>query len=304
MQPASEDASFRRYFRLTTAERSYIVMDAPPDKEPIEPFVRIALALAKQRVHVPEIIAFDAELGFILMEDLGGVDFLDVLNEHPDQLYQTAIESLLRIQRGGFDQPQFALPDYNHQRLEDELDVFTEWYLGKQLAVSLSHDQTELWAHTKQQLTSACLEQPQVWVHRDYHSRNLMLCADGSAGVIDFQDMVLGPIAYDLVSLFKDCYIEWPREQQLGWCEQYHAQLLNDDPLPDITLDSLIRWFDLTGLQRHLKVLGVFSRLHHRDGKSQYLNDLPLVRKYILEALSLYPEFGAFEHFFRELPHD
>ena len=278
-------------------------MDAPPDKEPIGTFLAAAEALTKQGVHVPEIRASSAEQGFILMEDLGGVDYLSVLVESPNELYEPAIESLIRIQSVRQDQPDLPLPLYNAAHLEMELDVFDEWYVQRHLDKRFSPAQSKIWQNTKTHLIDACLEQPQVWVHRDSHSRNLMACDDRIPGVIDFQDLLIGPLAYDVVSLFRDCYIEWPQEHQERWCEIYLKRANHMLDISEVSMDQFMRWYDFTGLQRHLKVLGVFSRLHYRDGKSQYLNDIPLVRKYVSDALEQHPELDEFRTLFDELPH-
>ncbi len=300
---ASADASFRRYFRLQSAAQSYIVMDAPPEKENIGSFLAVSNSLRSQGVHAPEVFAHDETLGFILLEDLGSTAYLDTLRDNPDDLYEDALQALVKIQRGVLDQPTTSYPDYNHNRLDTELNVFEEWYLNKHLGFEMNASQKTLWRSTKEQLIETCLAQPQVWVHRDYHSRNLMLCPADSPGVIDYQDLVVGPISYDVVSLFKDCYIEWPRGRQLKWCRQYLQLCADQIPEIPISDEEFTRWYDFTGLQRHLKVLGVFCRLNYRDNKSGYLNDLPLVRKYVDEALCLYPELDQFKHFYQQLSH-
>lgn len=304
--PASEDASFRRYFRLHTESGSYIAMDAPPDKEPIADFVKVAQALENQQVHAPKIYASDAQLGFILLEDLGNQDYLDHLAEQPNQLYQDAIASLIKLQRGIVDQPKLSLNDYDPAHLKREMGLFEDWYVAKHLGLKLSPSQKQVWANTNELLVEACLEQPQVWVHRDFHSRNLMLLEQDSPGVIDFQDLLRGPLTYDLASLFKDCYIRWPRKQQLDWCQQYFERvqdLLAEIDSSTITQQQFVRWFDLTGLQRHLKVLGIFCRLNYRDGKTRYMDDLPMVRAYVEEVLTLYPELNDFALLFEQIPH-
>lgn len=307
VEPASEDASFRRYFRIHTNNAQYIAMDAPPDKEPINSFLKAANALSKTGMHVPEIHASDVAQGFILMEDLGKTSYLDELTRarhHQDTLcidglYQDAIDSLIQIQQQTVSEAGF-FAHYDADKLDDELTIFIDWYLARHLTISLNESEQDVWSNTKNTLISACLEQPQVWVHRDFHSRNLMVTQHANPGVIDFQDMVVGPIAYDLASIFKDCYIDWPRAQQLHWLNDY---LTKSEYNSQIELQQLIRWYDLTGLQRHLKVLGIFCRLNYRDDKTHYLNDLPLVRKYIVEVLSLYPELSEFQAYFNQLAH-
>ena len=305
--PASADASFRRYFRADTPNGSFIIMDAPPEKESITEFVEIAQALANIGVHTPEIKAKDLKQGFLLLEDLGDCTYLDVLRDKPNELYRDAIDSLVLIQQGhnnksGNNKSTLKVPAYDAEKLEQEMDLFEHWYVNKHLNLELNATMKQVWQETKGFLIQACLEQPQTWVHRDFHSRNLMVTKTSSPGVIDFQDMVLGPLTYDLASIFKDCYIEWPRQQQLDWLEEYRlkASLIKTSPVnvEAISSDQLIQWFDLTGLQRHLKVLGIFCRLYYRDAKDQYINDLPLVAKYTLEALTLYPQLASFNDCF------
>lgn len=289
IEPASEDASFRRYFRVKTKDQSFVVMDAPPEKESISDFIRIDTALIAQNVHAPKIFHQSLELGFLCLEDLGGTTYLDELASNSQILYSRAIDALIDIQRGTYDQPEFLLPDYDTARLTIEMDLFDEWYVGAHLELVLSESQKLAIQESKKFLIDTCLEQPQIWVHRDYHSRNLMI-SEPNPAVIDFQDMMRGPIAYDLASLFKDCYIRWPRERQIMWCKEYHDKSLTGLPNLSHDFDTLLKWFDLTGLQRHLKVLGIFCRLNYRDSKAQYLEDLPLVESYVEEVTALYPE--------------
>jgi len=298
IKPASEDASFRRYFRAKTNNGTWIVMDAPPEKESIIEFINIAKALAQAGVHAPAIKAQNIPDGLLLLEDLGSRTYLNELINNADSLYSDAINSLIQIQHG---RSKIQVPDYSPNKLLDEMDLFEHWYIEKHLNLSIDEPMKTVWQECKQFLVTACQEQPQVQVHRDFHSRNLMITNENSPGVIDFQDMVIGPIAYDLASIFKDCYIEWPRQQQLHWIEQYRQQANKTLSISNISETQLIRWYDLTGLQRHLKVLGIFCRLYYRDGKNQYLSDLPLVAKYTLETLSLYPELAKFKQLFKPL---
>lgn len=291
---ASADASFRRYFRVATSEGSYVVMDAPPDKEPLTAFIAVDQALIAQGVHAPEIFASNIVEGFLLLEDLGNRTYLNELAESSEGLYDAAIDSLIKIQCGTDWHSEYALPAYDENRLKQEMSLFEDWYLKRHVDLLLNEDQKLIWQDTQQLLIEACEEQPQVWVHRDYHSRNLMIVDTNSPAVIDFQDMCIGPISYDLASLFKDCYIEWPRSQQHQWLSAYYDKAKGTVPSVDFSLEELVRWVDLTGLQRHLKVLGIFCRLNYRDGKSHYLNDLPLVKKYTMEVLDLYPELKNF----------
>lgn len=285
IQPASADASFRQYFRTrnTQDNKTYIVMDAPPEKEDCRPFIQIADLIRSVNVNAPEIIAIDLKQGFLLLSDLGKTPYLDKLNNcNADAFYIDAIEALLKMQT-----IDAMLPAYNEALLQTELDLFETWYLNRHLNVQLNDQQKSSLNTIFTLLINNATEQPQVFVHRDFHSRNLMLTNGNNPGVIDFQDAVTGPITYDLVSLFKDCYIEWPREKIELWLDLYLARLA---PTHFIEKQTLLRWFDLMGVQRHLKVLGIFSRLNYRDGKSQYLNDLPLTLKYVIDACDRYHE--------------
>lgn len=275
-------------------------MDAPPEKEDCKPFIDSATSLSKLGVHTPEIIAHDLSLGFIVLEDLGDRTYLDELEHNPAELYSNAIDALLKIQSGAIDDSSEAPPNYSHAMLIDEMTLFNHWFINKHLGKTIHEPSFAVWLHTQQFLASECLKQPQVWVHRDYHSRNLMITESNSPGVIDFQDMVIGPIGYDLASIFKDCYIEWPRERQQEWLDEYRVKAITAFQLPSFSLATLTRWVDLAGLQRHLKVLGIFCRLNYRDGKANYLNDLPLVAKYCLEVLNIYPELAVFKDHFED----
>jgi len=301
IEPASADASFRRYFRIKTDQGTLIVMDAPPEKESISEFIAIDQQLRAIDVHAPEIKAQNVEKGLLLLEDFGNRTYLNELKNNANSLYQDAIKVLIKIQQGTKQQANAEIPSYNAKKLKQEMALFKDWYLVKHLGVEMDQTMQTAWDECQQMLIEACLEQPQVWVHRDFHSRNLMITENDSPGVIDFQDMVLGPLTYDLASIFKDCYIEWPRQQQIEWLETYHDQANKHLDIEPINHTQLLRWYDLTALQRHLKVLGIFCRLSYRDGKDQYLKDLPLVAKYTLEALDLYPELTQFKHHFADL---
>ncbi len=305
LEPASEDASFRRYFRIFDESGSYIAMDAPPEHETIDAFLAIAKLLADIGLHAPQIHYSNAELGFIVLEDLGAQTYLSELGEHHQALYADAIDALIKLQSIDLAAVSNAsienIPSYDGPKLAQEMDLFRTWFLERHLENYPYEAAHAVWLMTKQFLISECVHQPQVLVHRDFHSRNLMICQDNSPGVIDFQDMVIGPIAYDLASIFKDCYIEWPREQQLDWLRQYHNALASKFDYPIFSFEQLLRWYDLSGLQRHLKVLGIFCRLHYRDAKTAYLNDLPLVARYVLDVLPRYPELREFEHHYQHL---
>lgn len=285
IRPASADASFRRYFRVTDRNtgKTFVVMDAPPDKEDCKPFIHITQLLRSVSVNAPDIITMDLAQGFLLLDDLGDRQYLDYLDDNSsDDLYHDALIALINMQR-----IQNHLPPYDKQRLHDEMGLFEPWYLNKHLGITLDDEQKTVINSIYDLLIESAQEQPQVFVHRDYHSRNLMLLDEDNPGVIDYQDAVIGPVTYDLVSLFKDCYIEWPRDKVEHWLDKYLRSTAIDLP---VDRRRFIRWFDLMGVQRHLKVLGIFARLNYRDGKSQYLNDLPLTLKYVIDTCSQYDE--------------
>jgi len=285
LRAASADASFRQYFRVSNTRdgKTYIVMDAPPDKEDCRPFIQVTDLLRGVGVNAPAILAMDMAQGFLLLDDLGSKPYLDHLNaDTAEKLYIDAIDALIKMQT-----IDAILPAYDEKFLQTEMDLFETWYLNRHLDIQLSKSQQAVLASMCKLLIKNAEQQPQVFVHRDYHSRNLMITEVNNPGVIDYQDAVIGPITYDLVSLFKDCYIEWPRDKVEHWLDLYLARLT---PTYFIEKDTLLRWFDLMGVQRHLKVLGIFARLNYRDGKSQYLNDLPLTLKYVIDACDRYPE--------------
>ena len=298
--PASADASFRRYFRITNAESTYIIMDAPPEKEDCKPFIRIATILFDFGLNVPQILKQDLEQGFLLLNDLGTTVFLSELNNDTvDEMYTSAMKALLQLQKN----TPPDLPDYDEALLRNELNLFPEWYLTKHLNITLSSEQKEVLEQTFDSLIKNSLEQPQVCVHRDYHSRNLMVNKDKPdyPGVIDFQDAVIGAVTYDLVSLLKDCYISWPREKVEEWVKYFQTEATSLEIISEVSFYEFLRWFDLMGLQRHLKVAGIFSRLYHRDGKDGYLNDIPLTMDYIYDVLKRYPEFKPLQNLLSDI---
>jgi N-acetylmuramate 1-kinase len=295
-QLASSDASFRRYFRIKTPEGSFIVMDAPPDKENTETFIRVAELLAQIKVNVPIIFQQNTIEGFLLLEDFGSQCFLDQLTlENATALYSSAFDALLLMQSQTSIE-HCDLPAYKEALLQRELAIFQEWFLHESLDTPIP---AEIWSSLSEVLINAALEQPRVCVHRDYHSRNLMFLSDDSPGIIDFQDAVIGPITYDLVSLLRDCYISWSPELIEQWRNDYYQRLVGLD-LIAVSPEQFKRWFDLMGLQRHLKAIGIFSRLHLRDGKSTYLNDIPRTLTYVLAVCADYPELSAFSNFLQE----
>ena len=298
--PASADASFRRYFRITDNDNTFIVMDAPPEKEDCKPFIHIAQLLLSYDLNVPKIVQQDLEQGFLLLSDLGTTVFLSELNnDTADEMYVAAMKSLLLLQN--HEAPD--LPAYDEALLRTELALFPDWYLEKHLNIKLNNEQKKVLEQTFAALVKNALEQPQVCVHRDYHSRNLMVNEQNPQhpGVIDFQDAVIGAVTYDLVSLLKDCYISWPREKIEVWVKYYHSEAESLGIISNVSFEEFLRWFDLMGLQRHIKVAGIFSRLYHRDGKDGYLNDIPLTIDYIYEVLERYPEFKPFQNLLGEL---
>ncbi|MHB8563268.1 MAG: aminoglycoside phosphotransferase family protein [Acidiferrobacteraceae bacterium] len=295
MRPASADASFRRYFRIVMDRRSMIAMDAPPEHETVFDFVRIARRLAGMGLNVPEILGGDEDNGFLLLSDLGETLYLQCLKPssppgvEAERLYGDALGALVTLQTGGLTDPGF-LPPYSAELLRREMELFPEWYLGRHLGRLPDVHERRLLDHAFDVLVASALEQPQVWVHRDYHSRNLMRTARNNPGILDFQDAVLGPVTYDLVSLLKDAYIAWPKAQVDEWAKGFCRLEIDSGLIQERDEDHFLRWFDLMGVQRHLKVAGIFARLNYRDSKARYLADIPRVLSYIEEVLPLYPE--------------
>jgi hypothetical protein len=278
LSPASEDASFRTYHRLQCGENSWIVMDAPPDKEPSGQFIKIARKLRQANLGAPEIIESNLPQGFLILTDFGQMSYLSVLDAKSEgPLYADALSALLQMQTN-IDSDD--LPDYDEPLLMQEMELFRQWFLGELLGIELSEAQVEQWGSIKQMLVKNALEQPQVFVHRDYHSRNLMKIEQGNPGILDFQDAVKGPVTYDLVSLLRDCYIDWPavRIDQLA-LDYYEFAKVND--LVDVKPAKFMRWFNLMGIQRHLKAIGIFSRLKIRDRKKAFLKDIPRTLDYV-----------------------
>jgi aminoglycoside/choline kinase family phosphotransferase len=289
LEPVSADASFRRYFRFRIESQSIIVMDAPPELEDSRPFVDVSERLRATGLRAPEIFHFDLEKGFGLLEDFGDTLYRDILEPGNANALFPGLFSVLR---------QFAqtvevkgLPDYHALKLQQEMELFPEWYLGQHRKRLLKERERQLWNEVCSKLIASACEQPQVFVHRDFHSCNLLPLASGETGIIDFQDAARGPISYDFISLLWDRYISWPREQIERWMEEFHRQLN-----PDFHLEDWIRWCDLMSVQRNLKVVGIFARLNYRDGKPGYLVMLPRFYSYLLDVLSRYPEFNEFHH--------
>jgi aminoglycoside/choline kinase family phosphotransferase len=299
---ASADASFRRYFRVTRGSDSWIAMDAPPAKEDMEPYIRIAAMLVDVGVNAPRVLERNPEQGFLLNSDLGSQTYLMELDRQgdADRLYADAIDALVRIQsRGGAHAAQ--LPPYDDALLRREMGLFPEWFCGRHLGLSLAVDDETALADVFDTLSASALQQPRVFVHRDYHSRNLMV-GDGARhgenpGILDFQDAVCGPVTYDLVSLLRDCYVAWPEDRVRAWALQFRAAARQAGVAEGASEGEFLRWFDLMGVQRHLKAIGIFARLWHRDGKPGYLNDIPRTLNYVRAVSGSYRELQFLRSF-------
>lgn len=297
IEVASADASFRRYFRVFNNGETSVAMDAPPEKEDCSAFLDITQRLLDANVHAPKIIRQNLEQGFLLIEDLGSKDYLDYLNkESADLLYGNALQALLNIQQADTKD----LPEYDADFLMLEMQYMPEWFLQTHLNIKPDPEQQTIINQCLSNIVTKVLEQPQVFVHRDYHSRNLMITDIDNPGVIDYQDAMLGPVTYDLVSLLRDCYIQWPTNQVEAWVLDFKQMLQTSKLILNIDDQTFIEWFDYMGLQRHIKVLGIFARLNHRDGKSNYLNDLPLTLDYMLRVAQKYSDIKPLYDLFVE----
>ena len=297
LAPASADASFRRYFRATLNEphalapdaTTLIAMDAPPPMENCRPFVHVASLLRAAGVHAPQVLAQDLERGFLLLTDLGTRTYLAALDAaSAPRLYLDALDALVRFQSSSRDD---VLPPYDEPLLRRELDLFPDWYVARHLRHTLAADERQTLDRVFALVLANNLAQPRVFVHRDYHSRNLMVSAP-NPGVLDFQDAVYGPVTYDLVSLLRDAYIEWDEERQIDWAVRYWEKARAADLPVNGDFGAFWRDFEWMGVQRQLKVLGIFARLHHRDGKAGYLQDMPLVMRYLRGACGRYRELS------------
>lgn len=290
IRPASADASFRRYFRVDGQDgQTYIAMDAPPPQEDVRPFIQVADLFGKTSVTVPQVLAQDADRGFLLLTDLGSTTYLSLLsNDTAHKLYMDAIDSLILLQTQS---KPGILPEYDRARLLQEMQLYTEWYVPHHLKATLDDKQKEVLSKTFDTLLANNLAQGQVYVHRDFHSRNLMVLPKGNPGILDFQDAVFGPVTYDLVSLLRDAYIQWDEEIVLDWAVRYweKAKRAGLPVAPDI--DTFYRDFEFMGLQRHIKILGIFARLAYRDGKTAYLGDIPVVLEYVMKTARRYTAF-------------
>lgn len=287
---ASEDASFRQYFRIRAGKETFIVMDSPVDLEEFETFIRIAVKFKQIGLNVPEIFAADHQRGFALITDFGTVTYLDRLSRTTaNALYEDAIEALTALQKATRSNPEF-LPPYSADLIVGEMELFKEWYLEQHLKINISESVSDVLDQAFTMLEAKAAEQPRVWVHRDYHSRNLMVVQDCNPGIIDFQDAVYGPVSYDLVSLLRDCYLEWDNESVARWIRLYLAKANQAGLETNFDERQFIEWFDWMGLQRHIKVAGIFSRLNYRDQKDKFLHDIPRVMNYIESVASKYQD--------------
>jgi len=301
LEPASGDASFRRYFRVTTGGDTYIAMDAPPELEDCMPFVTVASYLGAIGLNAPTVLASRIDDGFLLLSDFGTAVYLDVLTQEPlrvDDLYGDALNALAVMQVEGEGYVE-RLPPYDDALLRFELSLFSDWLCGRHLGIEMTSAEQRAWDAVCNVLVNTALDQPSVFVHRDYHSRNLMVTEAGNPGILDFQDAVSGPLCYDLVSLLKDCYVAWDTERVSAWALDYFERL---PPAlrGKIGSERFLRDFALTGVQRHLKAAGIFARLKLRDGKSGYLRDVPRALAYIPPVADEHPELAFLARFVEE----
>lgn len=287
----SGDASFRRYFRQPLTQGSLIAVDAPPEKENCRPFIAIAEMLFQQGLCVPEVLAYSASQGFMLLTDLGDTLLRQELNRQSvNILYGAAMSALVQLQ-GASSPLTSPLPPYDRERLLTEMHLFTDWFIPQYLGLPLSSDVAAIFEQQFTLIADAALRQPTVFVHRDYHSRNLMLTPTGELGIIDFQDAVIGPVTYDLASLLRDAYVSWPAIDVARWVQQFRDALIAHGTLADsVSPETFMAWFDWMAAQRHLKVIGIFARLSLRDGKHGYLADIPLVYRYLIDEIAPYAE--------------
>jgi hypothetical protein len=281
---------------ISGEDNTLIVMDAPPDKEDSGPFVKVATIMADIGLNVPLIKHSNLAQGFLVLSDLGSKQYLSALNEaNVEQLYGDALRALLTLQAKG--PKDGELPPYDHALLMREMELFREWYVKTHLQLSLSPSEEKMLTDIFERLAESALEQPKVCVHRDYHSRNLMLTAVNNPGILDFQDAVIGPVTYDLVSLLRDCYIAWPKQQVEAWALNYLQQAADAGVIDERDEGRLLQWFDWMGVQRHLKATGIFARLNHRDGKPGYLQDIPRTLSYVVDVSSRYQELQPLNDF-------
>jgi len=294
IEVASADASFRTYYRLSREDKTVLLMDSSLEKESLAPFIDVTSRLLNAGVKAPHILEQNLDDGFLIIEDFGNTHYLNVLDDKNfKELYSNAIDEIIKMQNADTKN----LPLYDKEFLHFEMDLMKDWYLEKKLGITLDDKQKEMLESSLDAISDVVLSQPQdVFVHRDYHSRNIMLTPTNVIGVIDYQDAMSGAITYDLVSLLKDCYIEYPRED----IEKLVLEFRDKKGI-NASDEEFIKWFDFMGLQRHIKVLGIFSRLHLRDGKDGYLKDIPLTLKYTIETASRYDETKELARFLQEV---
>lgn len=301
LEATAGDASFRRYFRAVVDEVSYIVMDASLDLENVAQFVMVARLFEGVGIHVPAVHEEDVTRGFLLLGDLGHRCYLDHLNESSASLlYGDALNALVRLQ-SGIEVEGCTLPFYQREKMRAEMDLFQDWFLRRLLGLELAPSFKGMFDAVQDLLIESAMAQPMVCVHRDYHSRNLMVVEEGNPGVLDFQDAVIGPVTYDLVSLLRDCYIAWPDDRVESWVADYHALLKEQRLVDNIGLEQFMRWFDWMGLQRHMKAVGIFSRLKLRDDRPAYLGDIPRALNYVTSICGRYPALAEFHVFLQEV---
>ena len=305
LRPLSGDAGFRSYYRVDGYQPACLAVDAPPQTEKNHAFCWVTSLLRRHGIHSPEVLHQDLERGFLIVEDLGDTMYWPLLqesqrtrnNRHLD-LYRDAEQCLLVMARIPVEDARLSL--YDEHKLQQEMDLFPDWYVEKLLGITMNAAERAMLHNTNRLLVNNALEQPQVVVHRDFHCRNLMVVPDNNPGVIDFQDAVIGPVTYDLVSLYRDCYIQWPVADVKSWVGNYYQKCKSRGLLIEVDEATFQRWFDWMGLQRHIKVLGIFARLWLRDGKAGYLKDLPLVMHYTISVASQYQEFQPFVTWFEK----
>ena len=289
LERASEDASFRRYFRIRAKGSTWIAMDAPPEREDCNPFIHVASLMAQAGVHAPQVIAQDLVRGYLLLTDLGTTTYLKAIDEsNADALFNDAIDALIKWQLAS--RPG-VLPPYDEALLRRELELFPEWYLGRHLGLPPDEAERQLLDRVFAKLVASALAQPSVYVHRDYMPRNLMISTP-NPGVLDFQDAVYGPITYDVVSLFRDAFLSWPEERVLDWTARYWERAKRAGLPVNADFAVFYRELEWMGLQRHIKVLGIFARIHYRDGKPGYLDDTPRFLAYARSVAERYSELG------------
>ena len=309
-EPASADASFRRYFRVTIDQATsnqqlklpttFIVMDSPPEHEDNALFIACTKVLTACNLNVPIIYEKNLKLGFLIISDLGTDVFQQALTaSSANNLYSDAMNALLNMQSKA---KTLSIPNYSSEKLSTEIQLFDDWYIQHYHQSELSIDEHKSLKQVSKLLIDSALEQPQVLVHRDFHCRNLLVTEKNNPGIIDYQDMVVGPITYDLVSLFKDCYIEWPHSQVEQWITDFQEQSIKLGIHQIQNQSQWLQWFDWMGVQRHLKVLGIFSRLYFRDGKNQYLQDMPLTYHYLIQTCEKYSKLQPLAIILKKYP--